>query len=64
MGNLVSMLVDIHVMVFVFMCRHEYDCFMYVHTCTYCICVRYDYVQCCEDTVSVELRSINYYYYY
>ena len=44
MGNLVSMSVDIlfvHVTVYVFMCRHvymyEYDCFMYVHMCTYCI---------------------------
>ena len=29
--------------VYVFMCRHvyvyEYDCFMYVHMCTYCICM-------------------------
>ena len=51
--------------VYVFMCRHvymyEYDCFMYVHMCTYCICihVRYDYVQRCEDTVDVELHYIN-----
>ena len=32
----------VHVMVYVFMCRHahvyEYDCLMYVRTCTYCIC--------------------------
>ena len=26
--------------------------------------VRYDYVQRCEDTVSVELRYINFIYYY
>ena len=47
MGNLVSMSVDIytfvHVMVYVFMCRHvyvyEYDCFMCVHMYTYCICL-------------------------
>ena len=45
MGNLVSMSVYIfvHVSVYVFMCRHvyvyEYDCFVYVHMCTYCICM-------------------------
>ena len=43
MGNLVSMSVYIGVHVSVFMCRHalvyEYDCFKYVHMCTYCICM-------------------------
>ena len=33
----------VHVTVYVFMCRYVYaygyDCFMYVHTCTYCICM-------------------------
>ena len=44
------------------MCRHvlvyEYDCFMYVHMCIYYICIHvlYGYIQCCEDTVSAELR--------
>ena len=51
----------VYVTVYVFMCRHayvyEYDCFMYVHMCTYCIC--YDYLQHCEDTVSVELHYMN-----
>ena len=33
--------VFVHVSVYVFMCRHvyEYDCFMYVHMFTYCICM-------------------------
>ena len=39
MGNLVSMSVSVNV----FMCRHvyvyEYDCFMYVHMCTYYSCM-------------------------
>ena len=49
-----------------FMCRHEYvyeyDCFMYVHNVHILhlyIHYDYDYVQHCEDTVSVELRYIN-----
>ena len=50
--------------VYVFMCRHvdvyEYDCFMHVHMYTLHLHVRlYDYVQRCEDTVSVKLRYIN-----
>ena len=56
------------VTMYVFMCRYvyvyKYDCFMYVHMCTYCICVYYDYVQHCEDTVRVELHYINQIYYY
>ena len=30
------------------------------------VCILFDYVQCCEDTVSVELRYISsiYYFYY
>ena len=38
------------------------------HICSYVnilhFYVRYDYVQCCEDTISVELCYINYIYYY
>ena len=33
----------VHVSVYVYMCRHvyvyEYDCFMYVHMCIYCVCM-------------------------
>ena len=33
----------VHVSVYVYMCRqvyvHEHDCFMYVHMCTYCVCM-------------------------
>ena len=42
-GNLVNMSIYIfvHVLVYVYMCRHvyvyEYDCFIYVHMCLYCI---------------------------
>ena len=54
------MLVDIfvHVTVYVFMCRHvyvyEYDCFMYVHRCTYCICM---YVMTMYSAVGIPLVS-------
>ena len=66
-GNLVSMSVDIfgHVTVHMFMFKHvyvyEYDCFMYVHMCTYCICTHFMtmYSERCTDTVSVVLRYIN-----
>ena len=43
MSDLVSMSVYmfVHVSVYVYMCRHvyvyEYDCFMCVHMCAYCI---------------------------
>ena len=44
--------------VYVFMCRHvyvyEYDCFMYVHTCTYCICM---YVMTMYSAVRIPLVS-------
>ena len=33
---------------------------MSIHVHIMRLCVRYDHVQCCEDTVSVELRYINY----
>ena len=50
---------NLYMMVYVFRCRHvyvyEYDCFMNVHMCTYCICVYVMTVQHCEDTVSVPL---------
>ena len=41
MGNLVSMLVDIYICTCDSVCVYvyEYDCFMYVHTCTYYICM-------------------------
>ena len=54
----------VHVLVYVYMCRHvyvyEYDLltvFSYVHILH--LYGRYDYVQCCEDTVSVELLYRN-----
>ena len=40
---------------------YDYDCFI-MFICAYNILhvyVRYDYVQRCEDTVSVDLRNIN-----
>ena len=48
----------VHVTVYVFMCRlvyvYGYDCF---YVCSYVhilhLYARYDYVQCCEDTVRV-----------
>ena len=44
--------------VYVFMCRHvfvhEYDCFMYVHMCTYCICM---YVMTMCSAVSIPFVS-------
>ena len=48
----------------VFMCMHVYvymivSCMFILH-----LYVHYDYVQHCEDTVSVKLHYINYIYYY
>ena len=44
--------------VYVFMCRHVYvygyDCFMYVRTCTYCICM---YVMTMYSAVRIPLVS-------
>ena len=60
MGNLVSMSVDLYICTCdsVFMRRHahvyEYDCFMYVHMCTYCICM---YVMTVYSAVGIPLVS-------
>ena len=62
MGNLESMLcyiyIFVHVSVYVFMCRHvnvyEYDCFVYVHMCTYYICV---YVMTVYSAVKIPFVS-------
>ena len=44
--------------VYVFMCRHayvyEYDCFMYVHKCTYYICM---YAMTMHSAVRIPLVS-------
>ena len=63
MGNLVSMSVDVYLYMWRCMCRQVYVYLWlfgvrsYVHI--FHLYVRYDYVQRCEDTVSVELRYIN-----
>ena len=48
----------VHMTVYVFMCRHVYvygyDCFMYVHTCTYCISM---YVMTMYSAVRIPLVS-------
>ena len=58
----------VYVLVHVYMSRpvyvYEYECsVMSIPTCT-CLFKLYDYVQCCEGTVGVELRYINQIYYY
>ena len=67
MSNLVSMsvyIIFVHVSVHV-LCADMYN-YVYkydFYVCSYCMLhlyVRYDYVQRCEDTVSVDLRCINY----
>ena len=54
--------VRVSLSVYVYGCRHM--CMnMIVQVCPYvhilCLCVLYDYVQRCEDTVSVGLHYIN-----
>ena len=48
----------VHVTVYMFMCRHVYvhghGCFMYVHMCTYCICM---YVMAMHSAVRIPLVS-------
>ena len=62
------MYISVHVPVCVYVCRHVYVYEYDFYVCPYVYILRlhvlYDYVQHCEDTVSVELPYMNKIYYY